>query len=248
MSKHFSHNRVVVLDTETTGLDPQEGHRIIEIGCVEMVDRRITRNNFHQYVQPDREIDAGAIEVHGITNKFLVDKPRFAEIADAFIQFVEGAELIIHNAPFDVGFLNHELTRWRTDAPRITDLCDVTDTLAMARRMHPGQRNGLDALCKRYSVDNSHRDLHGALLDAEILADVYLAMTGGQVALHLGAEMPDIGAGVGPTSVQHRGRIDPDRQPLHVVRADESACAAHAARLTAIQVASAEGCLWLKGD
>jgi len=167
------------LDTETTGLEPAEGHRIIEIGCVELVDRRLTRNNFHQYLQPDREIDQGAVQVHGITNEFLRDKPRFADIAEDFLGYVRGAELIIHNAPFDVGFLNHELDLWRKDAQPIGDLCRITDTLVMARSLHPGQRNSLDALCKRYEVNNSQRDLHGALLDAEILADLYLAMSGG---------------------------------------------------------------------
>ncbi|EGV29138.1 DNA polymerase III, epsilon subunit [Thiorhodococcus drewsii AZ1] len=236
--------RQIVLDTETTGLDPKEGHRIIEIGCVEVVDRRLTRNSFHQYIQPDREIDAEAIEVHGITNEFLADKPRFAEVAESFVRFVAGAELIIHNAPFDVGFLDHEFRRWRPDAPCVADLCAVTDTLAMARRLHPGQRNGLDALCKRYSVDNSHRELHGALLDAEILADVYLAMTGGQVALHLGSESREEDGG--GSGVVHRGRIDLGRPSLRVVRADDVALEAHARRLSAIQSACSDGCLWLK--
>ncbi len=235
--------RQIVLDTETTGLDPQEGHRIIEIGCVELIDRRLTRHNFHQYIQPDREIDAGAAAVHGITSAFLADKPRFAEVADAFLRYIEGAELIIHNAPFDLGFLDHEFGRWRPGMSKIADLCEVTDTLAMARRLHPGQRNGLDALCKRYTIDNSHRDLHGALLDAEILADVYLAMTGGQVALHLGG---DSSADGGRQRTRHRGRIDPSRPRLRIVQADEAACVAHAARLAAIQAASGEGCLWLR--
>ncbi|MFY9974578.1 MAG: DNA polymerase III subunit epsilon, partial [Chromatiaceae bacterium] len=166
--------RQIVLDTETTGLDPEEGHRLIEIGCVELKDRRLTGNNFHQYLQPDREVDAAAVEVHGITNEMLADKPRFAEVAEDFLRYVSGSELIIHNADFDTGFLDHELHLWRGEGPSIRDLCEVTDTLGLARRLHPGQRNSLDALCKRYGVDNSHRDLHGALLDAEILADVYL--------------------------------------------------------------------------
>ena len=236
--------RQIVLDTETTGLDPQEGHRIIEIGGVELVGRRLTRHNFHQYIQPDREIDAGAAAVHGITNAFLADKPRFADVADAFLRYIEGAELIIHNAPFDLSFLDHELGRWRPGMPKILELCEVTDTLVMARRLHPGQRNGLDALCKRYTVDNSHRDLHGALLDAEILADVYLAMTGGQVALHLGGDSPTTGGRDQRTP--HRGCIDPSRPRLRIVQADEAACAAHAARLAAIQAASGDGCLWLR--
>lgn len=171
--------RQVVLDTETTGLETRDDHRIIEIGCVELVNRRLTRNNFHIYLQPDREIDHGAIEVHGITNEFLADKPRFEEIVEQFVDYVRDSELVIHNAAFDVGFLDHELQRMGHKA-RIADLCSVVDSLEVARSMYPGQRNSLDALCKRLDVDNSGRDLHGALLDAELLADVYLMMTGGQ--------------------------------------------------------------------
>ena len=179
--------RQIILDTETTGLEPEQGHRIIEIGCVEQIERRLTGNNFHQYLQPDREIDAAAVEVHGITNEFLADKPRFEDIVDDFIQYVDGAELIIHNAPFDVGFMDHEFALLgRKKWGQVSDHCGVLDTLAMARKLHPGQKNNLDALCRRYSIDNTHRELHGALLDAEILADVYLAMTGGQAALSLG--------------------------------------------------------------
>jgi DNA polymerase-3 subunit epsilon len=238
--------RQIVLDTETTGLDPLAGHRIIEIGCVELIDRRLTGNNFHRYLQPDRQIDAGASDVHGITNAFLADKPRFAEIAESFLDYVEGAELIIHNAAFDVGFLDREIAGWSADAPRVGDLCEVTDTLVMARRMHPGQRNSLDALCKRYGVDHRRRDLHGALLDAEILADVYLAMTGGQVALSLGEELATR-SHVGPDA-RHRTRFDPSRPRLRVIQADPDALAAHAERLAAIHAASAEGCLWLRTD
>jgi DNA polymerase III subunit epsilon len=181
--------RQVVLDTETTGLDVGQGHRVIEVGCVELVNRRPTGRVFHHYVNPNRDIDAGAAAVHGITLSKLHDKPRFEQIAEEFIAFVDGAELVIHNAPFDVGFLDQELhlyaLRKGGEALRIRSRCRVLDTLALAREMHPGQRNGLDALCKRYSVDNSHREYHGALLDARILADVYLAMTGGQSALAL---------------------------------------------------------------
>ncbi len=234
--------RQIVLDTETTGLEPAEGHRIIEIGCVELVDRRLTRNNFHQYLQPDRGIDQGAVQVHGITNEFLRDKPRFADIAEDFIGYVRGAELIIHNAPFDVGFLNHELGLWREDAQPVDDLCRITDTLVMARSLHPGQRNSLDALCKRYEVDNSQRDLHGALLDAEILADLYLAMSGGQVSLSLGTYGGSETGGVraGPR------RLSAQRPPLVVVRAGAEELAAHQARLAAIDEASGGECLWLK--
>ncbi|HXH04115.1 MAG TPA: DNA polymerase III subunit epsilon, partial [Candidatus Competibacteraceae bacterium] len=187
--------RQVVLDTETTGLDPAQGHRVIEIGCVELVNRRHSGRHFHHYLQPDREIDAEAIQVHGISNEFLADKPRFADIAAEFLAFVDGAELVIHNAAFDVGFLNHELRLYDPAHPGLENLCRVLDTLVLARQLHPGQRNTLDALCKRYGVDNSQRTLHGALLDAEILADVYLAMTGGQVALGLeeAASLSEVG-------------------------------------------------------
>lgn len=177
--------RQIVLDTETTGLEPELGHRIIEIGCVELVDRRFTRNDFHYYLNPDREIDAAAIEVHGITNERLVDEPRFAEILEPLARYLDGAELIIHNAAFDTGFLDHEFERAGAGHLRVAGLCTVVDSLQLARRLHPGQKNSLDALCKRYAIDNSQRTLHGALLDAEILADVYLAMTGGQTALNL---------------------------------------------------------------
>ena len=183
MDKRTFTNRIVVLDTETTGLNPQEGHRIIEIGCVELVKRRLTGKRFHTYINPDRIIDDGAIAVHGITNQFLDDKPRFEQIVKDFITFISGAELVIHNAPFDVGFINHEFLRLKDQPGTVADLCEVFDTLAYARKKHPGQRNSLDALCKRYGIDNSHRDLHGALLDAEILADVFLLMTGGQSSL-----------------------------------------------------------------
>ncbi|MDH5409242.1 MAG: DNA polymerase III subunit epsilon [Gammaproteobacteria bacterium] len=175
--------RQVVLDTETTGLEPSQGHRIIEIGCVELIDRRITDNRYHQYINPERDIDEGAEAVHGISSQFLSDKPRFEDIATDFLDYIRGAELIIHNARFDVGFINHELTLLKQGHGQVDDFCSVLDTLAMARQLHPGQKNNLDALCKRYEVNNAHRELHGALLDAEILADVYLAMTGGQVGL-----------------------------------------------------------------
>lgn len=175
--------RQIVLDTETTGLKPQDGHRIIEIGCVELVKRRFTGNNFHFYINPEREIDAGALKVHGLSTAFLANKPRFVEIYQKFIDYIGSAELIIHNAPFDLGFLNHEFLLLSKKNKKLQNFCQITDTLAMARKMHSGQRNSLDALCKRYSIDNSDRELHGALLDAKILANVYLAMTGGQSSL-----------------------------------------------------------------
>jgi len=240
--------RQIVLDTETTGLEPEQGHRIIEIGCVEMLDRRLTGNNFHQYLQPDREIDAGAVEVHGITNEFLADKPRFADTADDLIAYLGNAELIIHNAPFDVGFLNKEFDMWAQAgdvAPvRIEELCLVTDTLTMARKMHPGQRNSLDALCKRYDINNSHRDLHGALLDSEILADVYLRMTGGQISLSLdGGAMEGQADGTDAAGIR---RVAADRPRLAVYRAAEDEMAAHAARLAGIDKKSGGNCLWLQ--
>jgi DNA polymerase-3 subunit epsilon len=232
--------RQIVLDTETTGLEPADGHRIIEIGCVEMVDRRLTGNNFHQYLQPDREIDAGAVEVHGITNEFLADKPRFTDIVDDFVAYIRGAELVIHNAPFDVGFMNHELKLCRHDE-LVSDLCSVLDTLTLARRMHPGQKNNLDALCRRYEIDNAHRELHGALLDAEILADVYLAMTGGQVALSLGSGVEEAGQGPGAEQIR---RLPADRPALRVIRAGEDELAEHRARLQAIASAAGGESLW----
>ena len=181
------HDRQIVLDTETTGLEYRQGHRIIEIGCVELINRKLTGNNYHVYLNPEREIDQGAIEVHGISNEFLQDKALFKEVYVELMQYLQGAELIIHNAPFDVGFLNAELQKIAEPQPEIEEICAIHDTLTQARKMFPGQRNDLDSLCKRYEVNNSHRELHGALLDAEILADVYLAMTGGQTTLLLDA-------------------------------------------------------------
>lgn len=175
--------RQIVLDTETTGLEPSQGHRVIEIGCVELIDRRPTRNDFHCYLNPEREIDAGAEAVHGLSQKFLSTKPLFVDVVDEFLKYIGDAELVIHNAPFDLGFLNHELAKLKPSRDALGVTCSILDTLPMARKLHPGQRNSLDALCKRYTVDNSKRDLHGALLDAQLLADVYLAMTGGQETL-----------------------------------------------------------------
>ncbi len=235
--------RQIVLDTETTGLEVSEGHRVIEIGCVELVNRRLTGNTWHQYIQPDREIDAGAIEVHGITNEALADKPRFADIAGEFLEFIDNAELVIHNAPFDIGFLDNELGLYNRKLPSLAERCRIVDTLELARRQHPGQRNSLDALCKRYEIDNSQRELHGALLDAEILADVYLAMTGGQVTLSL-----DSHAGNQGTHVQDIRRLPEDRPALRVIAATQEELAAHEARLNAIDGQS-DGCaLWRRTD
>lgn len=175
--------RQIVLDTETTGLKYEDGHRVIEIGCVELVERQLTGRHFHYYFNPEREVDAGALKVHGLDQNFLLDKPLFKDLAHQLIEFISGAELIIHNAPFDVGFLEYEFGMLELKLTKIADYCRVIDTLVLARKMHPGQKNSLDALCKRYEIDNSHRELHGALLDAEILARVYLAMTGGQTSL-----------------------------------------------------------------
>lgn len=231
--------RQIVLDTETTGLEPAEGHRIIEIGCIEILDRRITRNSFHTYLNPEREVDAGALEVHGITNHFLKDKRRFAEVAEEFLKFVSGAELVIHNAAFDVGFVNYELKRMQNPVLDINSICAVRDTLEMARRQHPGQKNSLDALCKRYSVDNSGREYHGALLDAELLAEVYLAMTGGQAALVLDAETQGDGArGARGRQVDRRGLT------LTVLRASPEERAAHEAKLEEVTKASGGKRLW----
>jgi DNA polymerase-3 subunit epsilon len=236
--------RQIVLDTETTGLSHAEGHRIIEIGAVELVNRRATGRNLHFYLQPDRAIDPGAIEVHGISNEFLADKPRFRDVAEEFVDFVRGAELVIHNAAFDVGFLNAEIARLDPGAEMIDALCAVLDTLALARRLHPGQRNTLDALCRRYGVDNSGRSLHGALLDAQILAEVYLAMTGGQVALLLGDQAAADAGGSEAAPV----RVRADRPPLRVIAPSADELAAHGARLAAIDKASRGRCLWLAAE
>jgi len=233
--------RQIVLDTETTGLDHSDGHRIIEIGCVEMVNRRLTGNDFHQYLQPDREIDAGAMEVHGITNESLLDKPRFEEVVVDLVDYLKGAELIIHNAPFDVGFLNMELKRCGK-SEMIADFSTIIDSLVMARQKHPGQKNTLDALCKRYDVDNSQRDLHGALLDAQILADVYLAMTGGQGALMLDSSVDASGM---PAEEKIR-RLDSDRPALKVIMPNEEELALHEARLDAVDKACGESAVWRK--
>jgi len=228
--------RQIILDTETTGLEPAQGHRIIEIGCVEMVDRRLTGRHFHQYINPERDIEDGALEVHGISREFLLDKPVFADVVDEFLEFVGGAELIIHNAPFDLGFLDSELVLLgRSD--RMGDHAQVLDTLELARELHPGQRNSLDALCKRYEVDDSSRTLHGALLDAEILADVYLAMTGGQSDLGLSFEAP------AEEAVMDGFVSASQRPPLLVLLPTDAELAAHEARLHAIHEQVGH-CLW----
>ncbi|TYL48294.1 DNA polymerase III subunit epsilon [Marinomonas sp. IMCC 4694] len=233
-------DRKVILDTETTGLDPKQGHRIIEIGCVEMIGRKLTKRHFHVYINPDREVEEEAFRVHGISNEFLSDKPRFHEIAQEFFDFIKGAELIIHNAPFDIGFMDHEFARLG-GFPKTAEVCSVFDSLVYARKKHPGQKNNLDILCKRYGIDNSHRELHGALLDSEILADVYLLMTGGQTSLGLANNADSDSKEEG--GVESIRRLSTDRPMLKVIRASEEELKAHEARLDLIDKKSGQS-LW----
>jgi DNA polymerase III subunit epsilon len=228
--------RQLILDTETTGINPRDGHRIIEIGCVELINRRFTGNNFHVYINPERIIDAEAVAIHGITNERLKNEPRFRDIAKNFYDYIQGAELVIHNAAFDVGFINHEFSLLQTKLPPVDQYCTILDTLIMARELHPGQKNNLDALCRRYDINNSHRTLHGALLDAEILAEVYLLMTGGQVSLNLANEQDGRQQGDGHIAIQRSGR-------LKVVRASETELSAHESRLDLVQKKGGS-CLW----
>lgn len=237
--------RQIILDTETTGIDPKQGHRVIEIGCVEMIDRKLTGNHYHVYINPQRVVEKEAIEVHGITNEFLADKPVFSAIADEFLEFIRGAELVIHNAAFDVGFINHEFSLLRRGFPNVEGCCCVLDTLALARKKHPGQKNNLDALCKRYFIDNSSRTLHGALLDSEILAEVYLAMTGGQTALSLGSS--DDGAGDSEERGSTIRRLSSDRPALRVISVSDIELQNHQNKLEQIQKQSGN-CLWLAND
>jgi DNA polymerase III subunit epsilon len=226
-----------VLDTETTGLEASQGHRIIEIGCVEITNRHIERT-WHKYLQPDREIDAAAVEIHGITAELLADKPRFAEVAAELLDFIRGAELIIHNASFDIAFIDGELARIGRGGVR--DICSILDTLELARKLHPGQKNNLDALCKRYSVDNSDREVHSALLDARILAEVYLAMTGGQTSLALASDAQPTEQG------SDAAVLVPTTRPLRIIKADSHELEAHAMRLQEIDKISGGKCLWLR--
>lgn len=239
--------RQIVLDTETTGLEPDLGHRIIEIGCVEIANRRLVGNHYHQYLQPDREIDAGAVEVHGITNDFLKDKPIFADIADDFLEFIRGCQLIIHNAPFDIGFINHELSLLGKKPVRVESICEIVDTLVMARSLHPGQKNSLDALCRRYDVNNSQRTLHGALLDAEILADVYLAMTGGQASFELERASVSMQQYEAQTTVVNK-EIQLQALLLRVIKASDEELKAHQQFLKLIRESSGNHCIWDKGE
>ncbi len=233
--------RQIVLDTETTGLETSQDHRIIEIGCVELLNRKLTGNHYHQYINPQREVDEGAFQVHGISDEFLADKPVFEKVAGEFLEFVRGAELVIHNAPFDVGFLNHEFGKLAETFGKLEDHCNIVDSLVLARQKHPGQKNNLDALCKRYTVDNSQRDLHGALLDAEILADVYLAMTGGQVDLMFSGRASD-SSEPGDSGIR---RLAAERPRLQVIRAGSEELDRHQQKLAEISKASDNKCLWL---
>ena len=231
--------RQIVLDTETTGLDPAQGHRIIEIGGVELVDRRLTGRRFQRYLQPDRPIDPGAVLVHGISTEFLADKPRFVDVAAELLEFISGAELIIHNAPFDIGFLEQEF-RQVGQSVRIRELCRVLDTLELARQRHPGQKNSLDALCKRYAIDNTHRALHGALLDADILADLYLTMTREQVTLGL----VDTAAAGNRQTYLASGRSPPPRRPLTILRATPEEHLSHQRYLELLERSGDGHCRW----
>lgn len=230
--------RQIVLDTETTGLDPRQGHRIIEVACLEVVNRRLTGRHLHKYINPEREIDAGAQAVHGITLEFLADKPKFEDIADELLEFISGGELIIHNAPFDIGFLNAEFRK--IDRVPVETICNgVIDTLKMAKTLHPGKRNSLDALCERYAIDNSHRTLHGALLDTELLAEVFLSMTRGQENLLMDSEE------AAPGQAEHSDGPQRARPPLIVRRASEAELAEHERVLAAIDKESKGACIWL---
>jgi len=238
--------RQIVLDTETTGLSTAQGHRIIEIGCLELVNRRLTGRDYHCFLNPDRDIDAGAERVHGISRDDLETEPRFPEVVDEFLEFVAGAELIIHNAEFDVGFIEHELTLMKHPQPKIAAHATVLDTLSLARKIHPGQRNSLDALCKRYEVDASRRDVHGALIDSELLAYVYLAMTGGQTALLLDEDDGGV-AGAGPHRTSgpqpaNSGNRATDNRNLIVIRANDEEIAAHEAMLEKLR--DSGDCVW----
>ncbi|EPF20066.1 MULTISPECIES: DNA polymerase III subunit epsilon [Cedecea] len=235
--------RQIVLDTETTGMNQigahYEGHRIIEIGAVEVINRRLTGNNFHVYLKPDRLVDPEAFGVHGIADEFLADKPTFDQVADSFLDYIRGAELVIHNASFDIGFMDYEFSKLRRDIPKTETFCKITDSLAMARKMFPGKRNSLDALCSRYEIDNSKRTLHGALLDAQILSDVYLMMTGGQTSLKFSME-GDVQQQQGNDGIQ---RVVRRASGMRVIHASDEELIAHESRLDLVQKKGGS-CLW----
>ena len=236
-------NRQIVLDTETTGMNMigvhYEGHRIIEIGAVEVINRRLTGNNFHVYLKPDRLVDPEAFGVHGISDEFLLDKPAFSQVADEFLDYIRGAELIIHNASFDIGFMDYEFAKLNRGLEKTETFCQITDSLLMARKMFPGKRNSLDALCSRFDIDNTKRTLHGALLDAEILSDVYLAMTGGQTSLTFSSDTDSSENNTG--GITHR-EVQADGG-LRVIRADAGEIAAHESRLDLV-LKKGGSCLW----
>ncbi len=236
-----SNERIVVLDTETTGMNKEggphyEGHRIIEIGAVEIINRKLTGRHFHVYIKPDRDVDPEAIAVHGITDNFLKDKPDYADIHKEFVAFIQGAELVAHNASFDVGFMDHEFQMLNPSNPKTDTFCRITDTLAMAKKIFPGKRNNLDVLCERYGIDNSHRTLHGALLDAEILADVYLLMTGGQTSMSFS------GNNNGQGTFDGIQRVDRERISLKVIKANADELTEHEKQLD--KIAKKGQCLW----
>ena len=234
--------RQIILDTETTGLEPKQGHRIIEIGCIELINRRETNRNFHQYINPERDVEDGAFNVHGLSNEFLSNKSRFSDIAQEFIEFIKDSELIIHNAPFDIGFINSELKLLGKKWGRVEDYCTVYDTLVLAREKHPGQKNNLDALCKRYEVDNSQRDLHGALLDAKILLDVYLKMTGGQTHLSFDSKEENI-------ENNKPEKLRSNRQgKLVIIKPTENELEQHYTTLKLIKEKSGGKCIWMENE
>ncbi|RJX71697.1 DNA polymerase III subunit epsilon [Vibrio sinensis] len=240
-SNNSNQHRIVVLDTETTGMNLEggphyQGHRIVEIGAVEIINRKLTGRHFHVYIKPDREIQSEAVEIHGITDEFLLDKPEYRDVHEEFLDFIKGAELVAHNAPFDVGFMDYEFGMLNPAIGKTTDYCKVTDTLAMAKKIFPGKRNNLDILCDRYGIDNSHRTLHGALLDAEILADVYLLMTGGQTSLQFNA------GNSSETGGESIKRVTSERKALKVLHATADEIEAHQSRLDL--VAKSGNCLW----
>lgn len=245
-------SRQIIFDTETTGLKPEEGHRVIEIGCVELVNRKLTGNNFHYYLNPHRVVDADSIRIHGLTNEFLARKPSFHHIVDEFLEYITGAELIAHNAPFDIGFLNNELKLVSDNIGKIikiTDIATVTDTLGLAKKLHPGQRNSLDALCKRYSIDNTHRELHGALLDSEILAEVYLAMTGGQTTLDFSTESSGLDAKDADNNEQNSlNHNSLEKNHLLVISANQQELDSHDEFLKLLDKKADAGCIWYEHE
>ena len=230
--------RIVVLDTETTGLDPKSGHRIIEIGCIEIIDRKPTKNHYHQYINPNREVEQSAFAVHGLSNSFLADKPLFKNIAAEFLEFIKGSEVVIHNAPFDVGFINEEFKLLKSNYKKVELYCKITDSLVLARSMHMGQRNSLDALCKRYEIDNTQRVLHGALLDAELLAEVYLKLTGGQTAMTFSIQNDEV------NQDRSESLVNTQKKNFKVIKASDEELISHQEKLAEITKISGKNISW----